>query len=380
MHFTALASLCGLALAQYVSGSPLVERANNPNQDRAHTAIKSMQRPQYFKTPSPAAWTIGWWNNAQCVTLLADLRATDNSPFLRQLTDGEQGIFNVTWRDQARDSNGALTYTRWFDDRLWWAVAQIKVYDVTKNPQYLVTARKTFALVDKDDVKAPCGLYNNAYPDVPHGSSTITQALYIEVAALLAARSPNQKAEYLKKANKAWAELKKLTYIDGLIQGDGIQGDGNTCSNNHAFLTYQEGVAMAAMVAMKQATGNDKWLDIGQSIAEKTISGKYGMLVDGIAKEFCDDDYSCNGDTAQFKGIMMRGFLAMHKARPSTANGAIPAMLKKNAASIWKNNRDKKNQILGLKWAGPYKRYDQVDYRLAAHVSATMALVYASQV
>ncbi|KAF4552300.1 Hypothetical protein D9617_10g072810 [Elsinoe fawcettii] len=382
MHFTTVAGLCGLVFSQAASANPLVERANPSYQNMAHTAIKVMMKPGYYKAPNPAPWQVGWWNNAQVITLLADLRTQDNTKYLKNLVDGKNGLFNYTVFNEARNAQGALDYTRWFDDRLWWVVALIKTYDITKQNYYLATARKTFARVDKDVGRAPCGLMNNAYPDVPHGSSTITQELYVEAAALLAVRVPKQKTMYLNKATTAWQELKNLTYLDGFIQGDAIRGDGTTekCYNNYAHLTYMEGVGMAAMVAMYEATKDTQYLDIGQSIAEKTLSPQYGLVVNGTAHEGCDDDFSCDGDLGMFKGIMQRGFWTIHKARPTTANGTIPKFLKANADSIWNKARDTKSNLIGLNWAGPYKYNDRVDYRLTYHISGAMGLVYASLV
>ncbi|KAF2226562.1 hypothetical protein BDZ85DRAFT_256377, partial [Elsinoe ampelina] len=102
------------------------------------------------------------------------------------------------------------------------------------------------------------------------------------------------------------------------------------------------------------------------------------MIVNGIAQEYCDADFSCNGDTGMFKGIMMRGFYEVYKARPSVGGGGIPQLLKNNADSIWNNARNTKNNMLGLNWSGPFKASTQIDYRLTYHISATMALVYAS--
>ncbi|PNS19132.1 Vigilin 1 [Sphaceloma murrayae] len=373
MHLTSF-----ILLASAVTGHVITERADNPYREKAYKAINKLQ--SFYNTPSPTPWSPGWWNSAQCLTLIADLRKQDNSAFMKKLTDNYAGVFDTVERDQAKDSNGALDYTAWFDDRLWWTIALIKTYDVTGQQKYIQSARRTFQRVAADTSRAPCGLLYNAYERVGRHSSAITTLLYIEAAALLAKRTPTQQKNYMDKARKQWAEVKNLILVDGYIQGDVLsqQSDG-TCTNNYAHLTYQEGVAMAALVAMADVTGNQDLLNTAETIASKVLSGEHGFVVNGVAKEYCDDDFSCGGDVAQFKGILQRGVYTLWKVRPNAANGTIPDYLKFNADSIWNNNRGS-GGLLGLNWSGPFKRPDGVDLQLATHSSATMALVYASLV
>ncbi|TKX20902.1 putative glycosyl hydrolase family 76 protein [Elsinoe australis] len=372
MHFSNF-----LLLASTVSGAAIEKRQTGNYFNHAHNAIKKLDT--YYKTPTPVPWTPGWWNNAQIVTLLADLRTKDNSPFIKKYTDGDNSVLSQVLSSQARDSDGALDYTRYFDDRLWWTISLIKTYDVTKDNKYIVAARRTFKRVAADVDFAPCGLMYNAYSDQQYrGSSTITSGLYVEAAAMLATRTPGLKKNYLNKARKEWNEMYPLVYKDGLIQGDGIQKEADgSCFNNFAHLTYLDGTGMSALVALYEATNNATYLDLADAIASNLIAQKTSEVTNGIATEYCDPAMDCaNADIIQFKGIMQRGFYEVWRARPTAANGAIPQYLKNNADSVWNKSRGK-GGLLGSSWAGPFKRYPTADFQVAGHSSATMALVYA---
>jgi len=355
------------------------ERRSNPYLANAHAAITTLQT--YYNSPYQGFWTDGWWNSANTLTFLADLRRKDSSKFLTGLTDGQNGIFQHTLDSQHRDSTGALTYDDFFDDELWWVVGLISAYDTTGQREYLLAANESFAKVVRDDQPSPCGGIYNAYAGEQYrvSSSTIATALYVEAAAQLANRMPAMKSHYIQLAQNKWAWIKSNLLIDGIIQGDSLT-DYPSCNNNHAFLTYIEGVCISGLVALNRATGNAAYLATAESIANETMSGNYGgMVVNGILTEFCDADLSCNQDEAQFKGIFMRGLKVLHDAKPTAANNGIPAFLRANADSIWAKSRNG-NNLLGLKWAGPFAMGADAATQLASHSSATMALVYAAMV
>ncbi|KAH0280750.1 glycoside hydrolase family 76 protein, partial [Aureobasidium melanogenum] len=337
----------------------------------------------FYNSPRPGFWSAGWWNTANCLTLLADLRAKDSSSFLTSITDGANGVFTHTLNSQGKDSTGALNWDDFFDDQLWWVVALIKTYDVTKNTSFLKTANVTFASVNLNNKPSnnPCGGLANAYPSEKYlvKSSTIATVLYVEAAALLAVRYPAQSTYFINLAKTQWSWLSQNILINGIMQGDSLTGSPPSCNNNHAFLTYIEGVALQALVALYHATNDASYLTTADTLATELLSGKYGMMDSNkIAQEFCDSDLSCNPDEAQFKGIMMRGLRTLRDAKPSAAGGQIQSFLTKNADSIWNNSRQSGTNLLGEKWAGPFALGSSQALQLSSHSSATMALVQAA--
>lgn len=381
MLFTAAARFVGLFLLSntpFSSAGVIPERRSTsaPYLANAHTAITRMQ--QFYNSPRPGFWTNGWWNSAQCLTLLADLRQQDSSTFLTSITDGPNGVFQHTLASQNRDSTGALAWDDYFDDQLWWVMALLKTYDVTGNHTFLTVANASFTSVALNDaVSTPCGGLYNAYPQQSGrvASSTIATVLYVEAAAMLATRIPALKTHFINLAVNQWSWISKNLLINGIIQGDSLTG--NTCNNNHAFLTYIEGVAISALVWLNDATGQASYLTTAETIANNTMSGKFGMVDNGIVTEYCDASLSCDPDEAQFKGVLMRGLKMLAFTNPKACGGNIPSFVKKNANSIWANSRGSDN-LLGEAWAGPFSQASDTATQLASHSSATMALVMAA--
>lgn len=360
------------------SASVIPERRSTsaPYLANAHAAITRMQ--QFYNTPRPGFYTNGWWNSAQCLTLLADLRQEDSSTFLTSITDGTNGVFQHMLASQNRDSTGALAWDDYFDDQLWWVVALLKTYDVTGSTTFLTAANESFTSITlHDTVSTPCGGLYNSYPQQSGrvASSTIATALYVEAAAMLATRIPALKSHFIGLATTQWNWIAKNLLIDGIIQGDSLTG--TTCSNNHAFLTYIEGVSISALVWLYDATGQASYLSTAETIANNTMSGKFGMVDNGIVTEYCDATLTCDPDEAQFKGVLMRGLKMLAWTNPKACGGTIPSFVKKNAASIWANSRGSDN-LLGEAWAGPFSRASDNATQLASHSSATMALVMAA--
>lgn len=375
-----------LLLAATTSALPAeVERraTTNPYLTHSHTAITRLQT--FYNSPSPGFWSAGWWNSANCLTLLADLRRHDSSDFIKQITDGPNGVFLHTLNSQHTDSTGALAYDDFFDDELWWVVALIKVYDVTGNTAFLKTANASFNAVTLNNKPSnnPCGGLANAYPQEKYlvKSSTIATALYVESAALLATHYPAQKAYFLNLAKQQWSWLSKNILIDGIMQGDALTGSPPSCGNNHAFLTYIEGVTLNALVSLYKATNDASYLTTADTLATKVLSGKYGMMdANKTVTEYCDGNLSCNPDTAQFKGILMRGLFTLWATKPSAAGGQIKSFLTKNADSFWSKSRQSGTNLLGQKWAGPFALGSSQALQLSSHSSATMAMVMAALV
>ena len=122
----------------------------------------------------------GWWNSANCLTVITDLAAidsnvkssvtgvlsntyvkaqqynlnmtkvqgTESQPFLPTCYYGDKWPhFPPAWlqhhgRPQARKTSGFLN--DYYDDEGWWALAWIAAYDLTKNQQYLSQAEAIF--------------------------------------------------------------------------------------------------------------------------------------------------------------------------------------------------------------------------------------------
>ncbi|KAK0813987.1 hypothetical protein LTR75_004442 [Friedmanniomyces endolithicus] len=192
----------------------------------------SYQALQRFYNESIGLWipSTGWWNSANCLTVIADLAAIDGgvkaqSESVFGNTFREAQLYNLQmqkvvgpdylphtyyghhwpyfpqgWhRPEPHQTNGFLN--SYCDDEGWWALAWIAAYDVTGNWQYLATAESIF-----EDMKAaagttPCG--GLIWWDKSHTYVNATaNELFLDVAAHLANRGGNRATYYLSWPQK----------------------------------------------------------------------------------------------------------------------------------------------------------------------------------
>ena len=145
--------------ASLLSGVTVADDAKS----RAKTALDALQE---WYNPSSGLWdTVGWWNGANCMTVIADLAALDPS-----VMETAEYVFNNTFNvapaasnpnpgpeiktNSKRSSlpprtNNAVNASQWldsaYDDDGWWALAWIAAYDVTDENDYLQLAEGIFA-------------------------------------------------------------------------------------------------------------------------------------------------------------------------------------------------------------------------------------------
>jgi hypothetical protein len=94
-----------------------------------------------------------WWNSANVITMLANFQEyfpdhvapTTNTVFPATLTQGPISTGNTGFLNA------------FYDDELWWAIAWIEVYDVTKDEKYLDMAAQIFEDPKSVWGQATCG-------------------------------------------------------------------------------------------------------------------------------------------------------------------------------------------------------------------------------
>ncbi|KAI3331545.1 glycoside hydrolase family 76 protein [Xylariaceae sp. AK1471] len=332
--------------------------------------------------------TTGWWNSANCLTMLADYAVENpNSAASLNIPSVIQNTYDQAQKTtiQAVKSFSAAglpisTYTRvskrsdiskrgfdnflndYYDDEGWWALALIRSHDVgvygLGDQKYLQAAMEIF-----EDMKKGASTCGGIYwSKVGTYTNAIANELYLKVAASLANRVPAQKDYYLNIAKTQWAWFKSSS----MINGDNLINDGlnEQCkSNGGETWTYNQGVILGALVELSKATGDKSLLTEASTIATAAITH---LSKDGILFEGCEPD--CGADGAQFKGIFMRNLRDLQQAAPQDA---FKAFLLKNADAIWANDRNSNNQ-LGPTWNGPF-----ADATAGTQSSAMDALVAA---
>ncbi|GAW24738.1 hypothetical protein ANO14919_143300 [Xylariales sp. No.14919] len=315
--------------------------------------------------------TTGWWNSANCLTVLADY-AVENPESAASLSI--PNVIQNTYEQAQKTTIQAVkalskvglpisTYVRiskrsdiskrgfdnflndYYDDEGWWALALIRSHDVgvygIGDQRYLQAAIAIFEDMKKG--ASDCGgIY---WSKVGTYTNAIANELYLKVAASLANRIPGKKDYYLDIAKTEWAWFKS----SGMINKDNLINDGLTtqCKNNGMNTwTYNQGVILGALVELSKATGDKSYLTEASSIATAAI---VHLSRDGILYEGCEPD--CGADGAQFKGVFMRNLRELQQAAPQEA---FKNFLLANADAIWSKDRNSTTNQLGPTWNGPF--------------------------
>ncbi|KAK4549938.1 hypothetical protein LTR36_005239 [Oleoguttula mirabilis] len=321
----------------------------------AVSAVGSLNNKWFSQ--SNGQWDNLWWNSANIVTTIADL-AHVNTGYMETAS----GIFeNVFFAAQA--SNNGSWLNDFYDDEQWWALAWIKVYDLTNNGTYLLAAQSIFEDL-KGGTGATCG---GQWWDKDHNATnTINNELYLAVGASLANRvrdnreykdAATQQADWLFNTSRLMNS--NNTFVDGLELSD--------CTPEGPVWSYNQGVVLGALVEMSRLTGDSSYLDTAATIAQGTLRH---LTVSGILTEtaaYPNEDSTA----AQFKGVFARNLVYLQNAR---GNGDYVSFLQNNADSIWSNNRQSDGQV-GADWQGPV-----VSTGAAAQSSALDCLVAAAAV
>jgi predicted alpha-1,6-mannanase (GH76 family) len=351
--------------------------------------------------------TTGWWNSANCITVLADLTSID--PQISVVTGsiwsntfGKAQKYNLHqakssncptagcpvvkrfegrarmgsrkrstyFQDgmQIEDANPKGFLNGFFDDEGWWASAWMKVYDLTGESQYLKAAEQIFEDIRTQAANATCG---GVWWDRARTANTaISNELFMSVAANLACRVPTRKDFYMDYAVKEWEWFSRSGLINAQNRiNDGI--DVRTCNNDgKETWSYNQGVILGALVEMNKLQPNASYIQRARDIADATIEN----MTDGNGILHDPREPNLGGDGNQFKGIFARHLKELYMV---TKNPAYKIFLEKNADSVWEKARNQTTGIFTPVWSGPF---DLVNANAASHSSGMDALVAAAAV
>jgi predicted alpha-1,6-mannanase (GH76 family) len=388
MYYSRASPLLTLFLAY--TQIPLVSSRSWLDWD-AISATRALQN--WYNETNGLYQTTGWWNSANCITMLADLTSVN-----RQLDIVTGQIWPNTFEKaqkfnlkQSRSPNGGCETTictrsvvvtnglhvedanpkgflnGFYDDEGWWALAWIKVYDLTKSETYLKAAADIFEDMKATGYPATCG---GIWWDRKRTHNTaIANELFLSVAAHLANRRPN-KEYYVNWAKKQWDWFDR----SGLINSNNTINDGlniKTCKNDEGIVwSYNQGVVLGALVELhKAAPDGENYLRRATDIANGAIKH---LSTDGILHD--PREPNLGGDGYQFKGVFVRNLQLLYKA---TGDQSYKTYLEQNAQTLWDKARDHKDNYLGAVWSGPFEKNHS---NAATQCSGLDALVAAAAV
>jgi predicted alpha-1,6-mannanase (GH76 family) len=271
-----------------------------------------------------------WWQAAVAQTTLETYEETTGDTRYSH-------VIPTAFKDH-KASNFENSY---MDDTGWWAWAWLEAYDLTKAHSYLAMAETDTNYMHKYwDATCKGGLWWNTSKTY---KNAIPNELFLYVTAALHNRIPGD-TKYLGWAKAEWSWFSH----SGMINSSHLVNDGLTssCQNNgETTWTYNQGVILAGLAALYQATGNTGLLSSAEQIANAAISH---LTVSGILVEPCEPS-SCGTDAESFKGIFVRSLRLLAHVAHTSAYGSF---FQAQAASIVAHDANSGNH-LGLQWRGP---------------------------
>lgn len=318
-----------------VSGAQ-VSAADDPAatspQQRVAVAVDTLMR--YYDRDTGLWNTEGWWNAANSVTTLADAASVEPTVVSRE-------FFQTTFLKA--QNKFRLFRNEYNDDEGWWALAWIRVYDLTGRRAYLSMAKSLFRDMSNGwDSTCGGGIW---WKKDRHYKNAIANELFLSVAAGLARRTKGRESDSYKEwANREWQWFQH----SGMINKDHLVNDGLTaaCENNHRTTwTYNQGVILGGLVDLERVDDNPELLQKAREIANAALD----HLPDANNVLHDPTEPHCSEDTVQFKGIFVRNLQHLHEAAPDSRYAAF---FRANAETIWNAARTPENEV-SCSWSGP---------------------------
>ena len=215
----------------------------------------------------------------------------------------------------------------YLDDSGWWALAWLKMYDRTKAPKYLTTARAIHALMARNWRPDKGGGIMWCEDEDKNHANSISNSLFIILSARLYERT--KEAPYLKWAEQTleWFHAQSLYDGTAVVDTPGHHGD---------YWTYNQGTYLGGLVALYRATGKAAYLEEAVRGAETILARSGDVLPSGVIVE----KLGTNGwDPGLFKGVFarylgqLRDVLLAAKVHPELA-AKIDQVLRTSASSM----------------------------------------------
>lgn len=379
-----------LGSALLLSTASLVSADQTSYVQNAEAAADALQ--VWYNTGTGLWDTTGWWNSANCLTVLINLMSLDgtvkndrinvvantfnnappNNPTMVKVQTNEDSVPYKTFyafpgadKSQPQTPASAMRWSGnqtaastghsadkrdsgflngYYDDEGWWGLAWVDAYDLTGDATYLSEAETIF-----NDIAAswpsPCG-NGGVWWDRAHTYvNAIANELFFQLAAALANRtSGDDQNTYKTWTQNIWAWFQ----ASGMINSSNTINDGLTsdCANNGGNVwSYNQGVILGALVEYNRFSGDASLISTATNIADAAIAA---LAPQGILHDSCEPN--CGGDGSQFKGVFMRNLQKLQQASPQDRwNSFIQA----NAQSIWANDmhQEASGTICSVNWA-----------------------------
>jgi predicted alpha-1,6-mannanase (GH76 family) len=294
-----------------------------------------------------------FWRSPNVVTTLTALmQLTGSQTYLQTAKNAREvfyDYFNVSTPPTKRTSPA------YYDDEGWWGSMSLRLEALTQDAEWTQTASQIYVdLAAGWDPKAGGGVWwkrlPRSYPSNNKGS--ISNELYMDIGMGLYALAGSGPS-YVQAAEQTWTWMQSLVDTQDLIWGN-LEANG-TRNPSNVPRTYTQGVILAPLWRLYQATGDATYLDAAEAIA--TAATVHMVWPDGILQEICEPAGDCgpqDTNSALFKGIFVRyladftnNLATLADPGRRTAASSFAAFLAHNADTLYANYP---GGIYGMNW------------------------------
>lgn len=348
------AAATAVALITAVSPLPSASASTAPHHGAARVtarakAAAAVSAMAAFYDPATSRFDPGpsWWETGNTLQILLDFEQKTGDRSYLPLVKSTVAALRppVSWWPQG----GGDFRTDSTDDTAWYALAMVRLYQLTRDRQYLRIAEEDEAYI-RSYWDSRCG--GGVIWDIPSDSykNAISNELYLDLTASLHNVIPGDRY-YLSHALQEWHWFAG----SGMINSSHLINDGLTddCANNgETTWTYNQGVILGGLSQLYLATGNRSLLVTARAIASAVIASP-ALDPGGILTESCEAS-GCNSDQVAYKGIFARNLAALDAVLPGHP---YQRWLSAQAAAAYALDRNADDQY-GLHWAGPFDAAD----------------------
>ena len=332
----------------------------------AQAAIEAMNSGFYNQTDGRWEDSVAWWLTGNALQAVLDyMHRTGSRQYLGQArhTIELQKAPLPWWPSGGGDFRADST-----DDTGWWALACVRMFDLTGEAEFLHYAALDEAYMYGFWSDEPCG--GGIIWSVPTRTykNAISNELYMALAAVLHNRTPGD-TEYLQRAQASWDWF----WASGMVNAQGLVNDGlnnvtnGSCANNgQPTWSYNQGVILGAAAELYRAVGDASYLERASTIADAVVASNSTLQQAGVLTDPCGGP--CDNDQAAFKGIFARYLSELGSLMPGKA-AAYRAFLVSNAEAAWTGDRNA-TDFFDVPWQGPF-----VDASIGSQASAVSLFV-----
>ncbi|GAA5935258.1 hypothetical protein JCM3775_007250 [Rhodotorula graminis] len=251
---------------------------------------------------------------------------------------------------------------KYVDDQSWWAMYALRAHQAYPNSTWLdmVETINNNNTLYWDDTCGGGVLWLTYRPLI---KNTITNGLYFSILTRLYRLTGNETYfEHSMNTLNWWLEWafdtdngRVYDTVTASYAGEPL----SSCTRSgEQTWTYNSGAFLFGLADLYYATGDERVLDLGRTIAYAAMRDYVPDELTGVLVEGCEDDPppgegkppGCQQDETVFKGILMLGMSELYLARPDPniynfVNTQLLSNVYNNVDDSW---------LFGMWWGGPW--------------------------